>query len=137
MSYWRLFYHVVWGTKLRLPLIDPGWEHDLYGYIWGKANALECLPQAIGGTSDHIHIAISIPPKLPVASLIGQLKGASSHHVNEKYAGGVFAWQTEYGVISLSEKSLPSIVHYINNQKKHHAENNLDEGLEDLGSSDR
>jgi putative transposase len=95
LPYWRLFYHVVWGTKHRLPLIASTWESDLPGYIWGKSTALECIPHAINGISDHIHVVISIPPKLSVALLICQLKGASSHHVNENYADGAFAWQAE------------------------------------------
>jgi putative transposase len=130
MPYWRLFYHVVWATKHRLSLIEPAWEAEMYGYIRGKAIALGCIPHAIGGMPDHIHVVISIPPKLPVATLIGQLKGASSHHVNEKYANGAFAWQTEYGVFSFSEKSLSKIVEYVNNQKKHHAENTFDKAME-------
>ncbi|HEX5944159.1 MAG TPA: transposase [Anaerolineales bacterium] len=69
MPYWRLFYHVIWSTKNRLPLIDPAWEKDLHGYIRGKATALECIPYAIGGMPDHLHVAISIPPKLAVATL--------------------------------------------------------------------
>jgi putative transposase len=132
MPYWRLFYHVVWGTKNRLDLIDPAWEKDLHGYIWGKATALECVPHAIGGMSDHIHIAISIPPKLAVATLIGKLKGSSSHHINKQYADGSFLWQAEYGVLSFSEKALASIVDYIHHQKKHHTENALNEGLENI-----
>ena len=105
---------------------------DLHGYLWGKATALECSPHAIGGMSDHIHIAISIPPKLAVATLIGQLKGASSHHVDKTYTDGSFMWQTEYGVFSFSEKALPSIVNYINNQKHHHAENTLNVAMENM-----
>ena len=50
MPYWRLFYHIVWSTKNRLDLIDPAWEKDVYGYIWGKATALECIPHAIDGS---------------------------------------------------------------------------------------
>jgi putative transposase len=115
-----------------LDLIDPAWEKDLYGYIRGKATALECIPHAIAGMSDHIHVAISIPPKLAVATLIGRLKGSSSHHINERYAHGSFLWQAEYGVFSFSEKALASIVAYINNQKKHHAENTLLVGLENI-----
>ena len=132
MPYWSLCYHIVWGTKHRLALIDPAWEKDLYGYIWGKATALECFPHAIGGVSDHVHVAISIPPKLSVATLIGQLKGASSHHINKSYCDGSFMWQAEYGVFSFSEKALPSIARYINNQKKHHAENTLDISMENV-----
>jgi hypothetical protein len=43
-------------------------------------------------------------------------------------------WQAEYGVSSFSEKALASIVDYINNQKKHHAENTLTVGLEHQAS---
>jgi putative transposase len=132
MPYWRLFYHVVWATKNRLDLIDPAWEKDLYGYMWGKATALECIPHAIGGMPDHIHVAISIPPKLAVATLIGKLKGSSSHHINTQYADGSFLWQAEYGVSSFSEKALASIVDYIHHQKKHHTENRLNMGLENI-----
>jgi putative transposase len=132
MPYWRLFYHVVWGTKNRLALIDPAWEKDLYGYLWGKATALECIPHAMGGMPDHIHVVISIPLKLSVATLIGQLKGASSHYINKEYADGSFLWQAEYGVFSFSEKSLSAIVDYVNNQKKHHADNTLNITMENI-----
>jgi putative transposase len=135
MPYWRLFYHIVWGTKNRLPLIEPAWESDLHGYIWGKATALGCIPHAINGMPDHVHAAISIPPKLSVAALIGQLKGASSHRANEIFVSDrSFAWQAEYGVLSVSERGLPDLVEYIKNQKRHHAQDMLIEGLEDLGN---
>ena len=132
MSYWRLFYHIVWSTKNREESIDPNWETDLSGYLWGKATSLECIPHAIGGMPDHIHIVVSIPPKLPVAKIIGQFKGASSHHINQNYANGAFAWQAEYGVFSFSERTLPKIVAYVNNQKKHHAENTLNIQMEEF-----
>lgn len=132
MPYWRLFYHAVWGTKNRLELIDPAWEKDLYGYIWGKATTLGCIPHAIGGMPDHMHVAISIPPKLSVAILIGRLKGASSHYINQNYADGSFMWQAEYGVVSFSEKALSAIVDYVNDQKKHHANNTLNLSFENV-----
>ena len=132
MPYWRLFYHIVWGTKNREELIDPNWETDLHGYIWGKATALECIPHAIGGMPDHIHVVVSIPPKLSVATIIGHIKGSSSHHINTKYLNGAFSWQAEYGLFSFSEKVLPKIVNYVKNQKKHHTENTLKIGMEEF-----
>jgi putative transposase len=122
MSYWRLFYHAVWSTKYRQALIDPAWEKELYGYLWGKATALECTPHAINGMADHIHIVLSIPPKLAIASVIGKLKGASSHHINQNHPGGEFAWQQEYSVFSLSESAIEAVVGYVRSQKSHHAE---------------
>lgn len=131
MPYWKLFYHVVWSTKYRLPLIDPAWEEDLYGYMWGKATALECIPHAINGTADHTHVVISIPPKLAIATVIGQLKGASSHCTNQiLVADRSFAWQTEYSVFSFSERSLVPVVEYVNNQKRHHAEQSINMKME-------
>lgn len=135
MPYWKLFYHIVWSTKNRLPLIDPAWEEDLYGYMWGKATALGCIPRAINGMADHTHVVISIPPRLSIATAVGQLKGASSHHVNRVYVSNKsFAWQTEYGVFSISEKALPFIIEYVKNQKKHHAENLINSSLENFDS---
>jgi putative transposase len=92
----------------------------------GKATALECIPHAINGTADHTHVVISIPPKLSVATVIGQLKGASSHRANEVFVSHKsFAWQQEYGLFSFSEKSLPTVVDYVHAQKKHHTENSI------------
>lgn len=105
--------------------------------MWGKATALECIPHAINGTSDHTHLVISIPPKLSVATVIGQLKGASSHRANEVFVlDKSFAWQTEYGIFSFSEKSLPTVMGYVNNQKKHHAENSIETVMENCDSGE-
>lgn len=134
MPYWRLFYHIVWGTKNRLPLIESAWEKELHGYIWGKATALECIPHAIDGMSDHLHVVVSIPSKLSVATTIGHLKGSSSHRVNELFVPDhSFAWQAEYGALTFSEKSLARVVDYVKNQKKHHAGNTLDTVMENFG----
>ena len=130
MSYWRLFYHFVWSTKNRQPLIDLAWEKELYGYLWGKATALECIPHAINGMPDHLHVVLSIPPRLAVAVIVGQLKGASSHRINEQFLAGEFAWQEEYSVFSLSESALNKVVGYVNKQKQHHAEITLIDLLE-------
>jgi putative transposase len=62
--------------------------------------------------------------------VIGQLKGASSHHINERHPGIGFAWQGEYSVFSLSESALDKVVNYINAQKKHHSERTIIDILE-------
>ena len=62
MSLWRLYYHLVWATKERQPLINPETEAALYPYIISKADTLRCIVHAIGGVEDHIHLVVSIPP---------------------------------------------------------------------------
>ena len=42
MAFWRLYYHLVWATKNREPLIKPEIEKRLYAYLVHKAAELEC-----------------------------------------------------------------------------------------------
>ena len=86
-----------------------------------KAKDLGCLIHAIGGIEDHIHLAITIPPKLAVSDVIGQLKGASSYYVNHQpQAKGTFRWQTGYGALTFGDRSMQTVVAYIHNQNVHH-----------------
>jgi len=126
MPYWRLYYHFVWGTKDREPLIAPQWEASLHNVIAAKASDLTAMVYAVGGTEDHIHLVVSVPPKTALSTFIGQVKGNSSHFINhELRLDTVFAWQEEYGVTSFGGKQLDTVVKYAKNQRKHHAEKTI------------
>lgn len=123
MSYWKLYYHFVWGTKNRLPLIDSTLEPQLYGAIAAKALEMDGIVHALGGVEDHVHLAVSVPPKIAPAKFIGDVKGNSSHYINHVVRPEFeFYWQDTYGVFSFGERNLPAVVRYIHDQKKHHAE---------------
>jgi len=131
MPYWKLYYHFIWGTKNRLPLIDTAFESELYRVIAAKAKDLGGFVHAIGGTEEHLHLAVSVPPKIAPAKFIGDVKGNSSHYVNHIIKPDFeFYWQDEYGVLSFGEKNLSAIVKYIHNQKQHHAEGILISAME-------
>lgn len=121
MALWRLYYHLVWATKERHPLITAEVEAMLYGYVIGKAHALDCIVHAIGGMEDHIHLVASVPPKLSIADFVKGIKGSSAHHVNHLPASTLkFGWQRGYGVFSLGSKQLEQAIEYVRNQKIHH-----------------
>jgi REP element-mobilizing transposase RayT len=131
MTYWKLYYHFIWGTKNRLPLIDSSLESELYRVIAAKAKDMGGFIHAIGGIEDHVHLAVSIPPKTAPAKFIGDVKGNSSHYVNHVIKPDFeFYWQDEYGVLSFGEKNLSSVVRYIHNQKQHHANQTLISAME-------
>ncbi len=135
MTYWNLFYHFVWSTKGRLPLIEAGLEADLYRAIAAKIQKQEGIVHAIGGTAEHIHLAVSLPPKTAPANFIGEVKGNSSHFVNHVLMPGFeFHWQDAYGVLSFSKKDLPAVVRYIHDQKRHHADGTLSAAMEQMES---
>lgn len=134
MSFAKLFYHFVWSTKDRLPLIDSSFEPDLYRAIVAKSQKMDGFVHAIGGIQNHVHLAVSLPPKLAPASFIGEVKGNASHFVNHIIKPDLaFYWQDEYGVLTFGEKNLPAVVRYIHNQKHHHANGTLIAAMEKTG----
>lgn len=122
MSLWRLYYHLVWATRERQPLINPEREAALYPYIISKADTLSCIVHAIGGVEDHIHLVVSIPPTLAIADFVKNIEGSSAHYLNNalSISSNKFGWQEGYGVFSLGSKQLERAVDYANNQKTHH-----------------
>ncbi len=137
MPFWRLYYHIVWATYKREPLITPEIERDLYGYLIGKSVSQEAIVHAVNGIQDHVHVVVSIPPKVAVATFVGLLKGSSSHHINhEPGASGNFGWQDEYGVASFGEGYLARAVEYVQRQKEHHRAGDLWDVFERIDNPD-
>lgn len=133
MSYWRLFYHLVWATKQRLPAIDDARSAVLMEMIPGIAREEGALIHAIGTMPDHVQVAISIPPRVAIAQVVSRIKGSTSHRFgHDERADTWNGWQAEYGVISLTEKSLPRVVEYVRNQPQRHANNEIFSGLEQM-----
>jgi putative transposase len=134
MPYWRTYYHLVWTTKNREPLITPEVEKRLYPYLLGKARDICVRVYAINGWSDHVHLVVSIPPTLSVADVVKRLKGASSHDLGS--LGVVFEWQRGYGVLTMGEKQRPFAEQYVREQKTHHAEGAVIRALEHCAELD-
>ena len=123
MPYWQLYYHIVWGTKRRLPLITPEIEPVIHGFLRRKAADLGGTVFASNGMMDHVHMAVAIPPRISVAKFVGQIKGAASTQLNKSgLIEPVFRWQEEYGVFSFDRKRLPNFIAYVDQQKQHHAD---------------
>ena len=134
MPLWRLHYHLVWATKERQPFITPQREANLYRYVRGKVTTLGCVLHAIGGLPDHVHLVVSIPPTLAIASFVANIKGSSAHHLNQDQSGHPFAWQRGYGVFSLGGKQVERAVSYVENQKVHHRDGTILAPYEQDGS---
>ncbi|BAQ62992.1 probable transposase [Geminocystis sp. NIES-3708] len=135
MALWRLYYHLVWDTKDRLPLILPKYKDDLYNYIIGKSNHFGCIVHGVNGMPDHLHVIVSIPPKISISEYVQKIKGSTSHYLTEKYFSS-FQWQKGYGVFSISHKNLDQAIAYVKNQKKHHANSRIITILEEIKNED-
>jgi len=123
MPYWRLHYHLIWTTYERVPMLDNSTETIVHDALHRKARTLGILVHAVGNNEDHIHVIVSIPPTMSVADCVRHLKGASAYTVNHMPGERpAFKWQEGYGAVTISERSLPSVIAYVNNQKQHHHE---------------
>ena len=62
----------------------------------------------IGGTETHVHVVVTVSPTITPSELVGQLKGASSHDVNQQIGlrDKTLQWQSGYGVTSFGTGDL-------------------------------
>ena len=121
MTFWRLHYHLIWATFERQPVLSGECEKVFYGVLYGKAKELNLKIHAAGNVDDHVHIVISIPPKLAVADCVKHIKGASAYAINHiPDSDGQFKWQEGYGAISIGEHLLETVIAYAAQQKEHH-----------------
>jgi len=125
-SYWQLFYHFVWTTNQRAPLITPEIRDRLFRYIRKKCEEHRARVYAIGGIKDHIHLLVSLPPDIALSKFVADLKGASSHFVNHELLGRRrFYWQEGYGVLSIAAKDVKRVVDYIEHQEDRHRDREI------------
>ena len=112
------FVHCVFGTKERRDLIPAELQEWLYAYFTGIADNLGFKILAAGGTSNHVHLLIGLPPVLTLAEVVQKLKANSSRWVGESRMQ--FEWQKGYGAFSVSPSLLKTVQAYIRNQAEHH-----------------
>ena len=129
-AYLQLYYHLVWATKDRAPVISPAIEEELYGYLRGKCSELGSFVHALNGMEDHTHLVCTIPATVAVAEFVKKIKGASSHHVNQLMGTSGTFWQPWYGALTFARRDLPRVVAYVVNQKQHHREGSLSRAME-------
>ena len=133
VTYWRCYYHIIWATKHRAPLITADHETFLFDYIPQVAQELGSQIFAINGTQDHIHIAATIPPKMSISQWVKRIKGASSSQCNRIITNEErFHWQRGFGVLTYGKKRLDYVIQYIHNQKQHYTDNTIQPYLEHI-----
>jgi REP element-mobilizing transposase RayT len=116
-TYSANLYHIVFSTKGRINCI--GKPEAVWGYCAGIARNINAEAVAIGGTSNHIHLLLRVPPHFSVAEITQKIKSNSSRWLR---AGGPWCgWQEGYGSLTVSISNLAAVRKYIHNQRQHHA----------------
>jgi putative transposase len=116
----NLLFHVIFGTKGRLPTIDPDVRAPLHAYMGGIVRELDGIAIVINGTGDHVHALIKIPPTLALADAMRLVKTTSSKWMHETHRRTKFEWQSGYAAFTVSESGARAVRRYIETQEEHH-----------------
>jgi REP element-mobilizing transposase RayT len=120
-----LLYHIVYGTKDRLPLITEEFRPRLHLYLGGLMNGLHGTPLEINGTADHVHVLARIRPVISISEFMSKFKSVSSGWARRQTHK--FKWQVKYGAFTVSESQVERVRDYIRNQEAHHSRVSFEE----------
>ena len=78
-------YHLVWSTKYRYKVLTGPLRlrvRDICRQVC-RENEVDILRGVL--SSDHVHMFVSVPPKLAISDLVRKMKGRSSHKVQREF----------------------------------------------------
>lgn len=117
----RNLIHVCFSTKNRVDLIRPEIENELFAYMHGIVENNKSKLILANGTTNHIHLLISLGKVISISELIGDIKRDSSSWIKKQDTGFYnFYWQEGYGAFSVGQTEDDAVIKYIASQKDHH-----------------
>ena len=130
MSHWKLYYHLVWSTKNREPVIGPKREQYVRESIRLTCEESSVIQYELGIMPDHVHLFVALPPTVSLSSFMHRIKGGSSHYIRIREQNKSFEWQRQFGAYTIHENQIPKLIEYVRNQSAHHSSNSLYANLE-------
>ncbi|XMB68071.1 IS200/IS605 family transposase [Mycoplasmatota bacterium zrk1] len=118
---WNCKYHIIFAPKYRRQIIYGRIKRDIGIMLRKLCERKNVEIIEANACVDHVHMLLSIPPKLSVSSFVGYLKGKSSlmifdRHANLKYKyGNRKFWCRGYYVDTVGRNKI-AIQKYIKNQ---------------------
>ena len=120
---WNCKYHIVFAPKYRRQIIYGKLKADIGKILRTLSERKGVTIHEAEACPDHIHMLVSIPPKISVADFMGYLKGKSSLMIFDRYAnlkhryGNRKFWCRGYYVDTVG-RNKKAIEEYIRNQLK-------------------
>ena len=117
-----VYLHLVFSTRNRVPyLSDTTLRGEMHAYLGGISNTLDCPVLLIGGTEDHVHVLCHFGRSITLADWVKEIKRASTLWIKKRAPElREFAWQSGYGIFSVSPSNIDAVKTYIAGQAEHH-----------------
>ena len=78
-------YHIVWSTKYRYQVLEGQIRlrvRDIIRQVCAE-NGVDIIKGVL--SKDHVHMFVSVPPKLSISDFMRKVKGRSSHKVQREF----------------------------------------------------
>ena len=84
---YRTEYHIVWITKYRRRILNPGvrgYLSKLFPKVMREMPGCEIIE--VNMQPEHVHMVMVIPPKYAVSDVIGEIKQYTASKIRKKFA---------------------------------------------------
>ncbi len=120
-SVYNVAYHIIWCPKYRRAILVDDVAERLKTLLYEQASKFGWIIESMEVMPDHVHLFIKANPIDPIARIVAQLKGYTSHvlraefiHLKSKLPT---LWTRSYYVETIGHISEDVIKRYIEDQK--------------------
>jgi len=134
---WHCQYHIVWVPKYGFRVLQGPVGKEVYKCVMVFSQQLGCEVVELNVQPDHVHLLVSIPPKLSVSGLMGVLKGRTAIRIftafqflkKKPYWGNHF-WAKGYCVdsVGLNSEMIQKYVRFQEKEEMHQEQLQLEPG---------
>ena len=132
---YRCDYHIVWTPKYRFRILEGIIKRQLEKDIEMLLEWIGCEKKELNIQIDHVHLIVSVPPKVSISRLMGILKGKTAIKIFKSYPQlkkkpywGNHFWSRGYCVdtIGLDEEKISKYVKYQEEQERKEEQQGFD-----------
>ena len=116
--------HLVFLTKYRGNVFTKEMLDRVEGLFRETCLQMDCELLECNGEHDHVHLMVSVHPKIAVSNLVGKLKGKSAYFLRKEFwpqikpmLWGKHFWSPSYCCVSVGGATLEVVKKYIENQR--------------------
>lgn len=129
----QVWLHLVFSTRNREALLQSApFREEMFRMLCQQVQECGCIPQFAGGSVDHVHLVCGLSRTVTIAKLVDHVKTETARWAHTAHGLSGFAWQSGYGVFSVSQSRLDQVIDYVAAQENHHRWQSYQEEFREL-----
>ena len=137
---YKHFLHLVFVPKYRRSVFSDAMLVRLEEVYRETCEQMRGELLEFSGEDDHVHLMVSIHPRVAVAHFVGKLKGKSSHILRQEFwpeiknkLWGKHFWSPSYCAVTCGGEPLATVKTYVENQRRPPSKNAVRQSRQETG----